>query len=115
MPPWRAGSRLPEAVARAAHREDQLGLARVALDLLPQVADVDVDRARLAVVRAAPDALEQLAPAEHDARVGGERAQQLELDERQLRSGSPRTSTDTAWEVDPQPSPRSTPPRAVPA
>ena len=56
--------RVPEAVADAAHGVDQLGLARVALELLAQMADVDVDRARLAVLGAAPERLEQ-----HLARV----------------------------------------------
>src|SRR5512145_2572619 len=74
----------PEAIPGAAHGEDQLGIARVALDLLAQVADVDVDRARLPVVGAAPQALQQLAPGEHDARARREHHQHLELDERQL-------------------------------
>ena len=53
------GHRVAEAVADAAHGEDVRRLARVGLDLLAQVADVDVDRARLAVGRVAPDRLEQ--------------------------------------------------------
>ena len=65
--------RLPEAVADAAHGEDQLGLARVALELLAQVADVDVDRARLAVVGVAPERLEQH-PAAVDTRPGAQPA-----------------------------------------
>jgi hypothetical protein len=35
---------------RPTHGQDQLGLPRLLLDLLAQVADVNVDRARLAVV-----------------------------------------------------------------
>src|SRR3712207_7573494 len=50
------------------HGEDQLGVARVLLELLAQVADVDVDRARVAVGGVAPDALEQHRAAEHAAR-----------------------------------------------
>ena len=60
------------------------GLARLALDLLAQVADVDVDRAWLAVVGAPAEALEELPAGEDDAGVRGEQREQLELDERQL-------------------------------
>ena len=81
-----------EAVARAAHRQDQLGLLGVPLDLLAQVPDMDVDRAWLAVVGAPADPLQQLPPAEDDPGIGGEEREQLELDERQLH-GLPRTST----------------------
>ena len=58
-PPGRH-SALPEAVADPSHGEDQLRLVRILLDLLAEVADVDVDRPRLAVVGAAAQALEQL-------------------------------------------------------
>ena len=47
---------VPEAVPHAAHREQVLGAPRVGLELLAQVADMDVDRARVAVGRVAPDA-----------------------------------------------------------
>ena len=66
-------SALPEAVADAAHGQDQLRLVRILLDLLAQVADVHVDRARLAVVGAAAEALEQL-PAREDAARARRRA-----------------------------------------
>ena len=72
----------PQPVADAAHRLDQLRLVRVDLELLPQVADVDVDRPRLPVGVVAPQRLEQRLPAEDAARAGGERAQELELDVR---------------------------------
>ncbi len=75
---------VPEPIAGAAHGEDQLGLAGVALDLLAQVAHVDVDRPRLAVVGAAADALEQLPAAEDDAGIAREERQELELDEGEL-------------------------------
>src|SRR6185503_7548282 len=74
---------VPEAVAGPPHREYQLRVARVALDLLAEMPDVDVDRARLAVVGAPANALEELPPAEHHARLGGEQREQLELDERE--------------------------------
>src|SRR5205823_988181 len=89
--PASAGSRryerpssVAEAVAHAAHGEDQLRLGGVALELLPQMAHVHVDRARIAVVGAAPERLEQRLATEDAARVAGQRAQQLELDVRQL-------------------------------
>ena len=49
------------------------------LELLAQVADVHVDRARVAVGGVAPDALEQHRAAEHAAGVARERGQDLEL------------------------------------
>src|SRR6188768_665168 len=84
-----ASCAVPEAVPRAPHREDQLRLARVALDLLPEMADVDVDRARLAVVGTPADALEQLSAAEHDPRLRREQREQLELDERERDGRAP--------------------------
>src|SRR6187431_2787938 len=80
----RGCSPVAEAIADAAYREDQLRLARVALDLLSQVAHVDVDRARLAVVGATAQPLEQLPQREDPSRAGCEQPQQLELDEREL-------------------------------
>src|SRR3954451_6713942 len=44
------------------------------------MADVDVDRSRLAVVRPAPDRLEQLLPREHAPGTACQRTQELELD-----------------------------------
>ena len=71
-----------EAVADAAHGEDVLGLLGVALELLAQVADVDVDRARVAVGGVAPDAREQHLAGEDAARAAGASApEDLELDE----------------------------------
>src|SRR3712207_9228544 len=61
------------------HGEDQLGVARVLLELLAQVADVDVDRARVAVGGVAPDALEQHRAAEHAAGVARQGGEDLEL------------------------------------
>ena len=84
--------RVAEAVADAAHGEEVLGVLRVALELLAQVADVHVDRARVAVGAVAPDAREQHVARQHAARAGGQREQDLELDEGGLHR-SPRTST----------------------
>ena len=49
---------------------------RILLDLGSQPADVDVDRALTAGVRGAPDPIEELAPAEHLAGMGGQHGQQ---------------------------------------
>src|SRR5215217_8078745 len=68
-----------EAVADAAHGEDVLGLLGVGLELLAQVADVDVDRARVAVGGVAPEPREEHVAREHAAGTRGERAQDLEL------------------------------------
>src|SRR5215213_2722108 len=73
-----------EAVAHAAHGEDQLGLRRVALQLLTQMPDVHVDRARVAVSGVPPDALQQAAAAEHPSRRPRQRRQDLELHVREL-------------------------------
>src|SRR6201989_1435361 len=74
--------RVAEPVADPAHGEQVLRVLRVALELLAQVADVDVDRARVAVGAVAPDAREQHVARPHAAGAGGEREQDLELDVR---------------------------------
>src|SRR5690349_11336417 len=56
----RTSSLLGEAIPDAAHGLDVPRLAGRRLELLAQVAHVDVDRARLAEVGRAPDAVEQL-------------------------------------------------------
>src|SRR4051795_10183924 len=69
-----------EAVADAAHGEDVVRLLGVRLELLAQVADVDVDRARVAEGRVPPYAREQHVAREHATGTLGERVQDLELD-----------------------------------
>src|SRR5215211_979318 len=69
-----------EPVAHAADREQVLRPPRVALELLPQVADVDVDRPRVAVGGIAPDLLEQRLPGHHLTGCRAERGEDLELD-----------------------------------
>src|ERR671919_2345111 len=73
-----------EPVADPPHREQILGPARIALELLAQVADVDVDRPRIAELRVAPDPPEQRLAGEHAARRRRPRGQDLELDVREL-------------------------------
>src|SRR5262245_36070333 len=70
----------PEAVAHPAHGEEKLGVFRVLLQLLAQVADVDVYGARIAVLGIAPDVLEQRLAAEHAAGRARQRGEDLELD-----------------------------------
>src|SRR2546423_13862926 len=89
-----------EAIPDASHGEQVLGVLGVALDLLAQVADVDVDRARIAVGGIAPDPCQQHVPGEHAAGRAGERREDLELDERQLRL-LPAHADRTLREIDP--------------
>ena len=70
------------------------GALGVALELLAQVADVDVDRARVAVGGVAPDLLEQHLARLDPARRAGERGEDLELDVGEL--GAPRRARSTA-------------------
>ena len=64
------------------------GDARVVGELAAQVGDVDVDEVVVAEPVRAPHALEQLRAAERDARLGGERVEQVELDPGQLERGA---------------------------
>src|SRR5258708_32921289 len=73
-----------EAVAGSAHSEDQSWPLGSLLELGPQVPDVDVDPARVAIGAVAPDRPQQLLPAEVLPRPRQERVQQLELREREL-------------------------------
>src|SRR3990170_3276792 len=70
-----------EAVADVAHGLDEDARAR--LDLAAQTADVDVDGAGAAEVLVAPDTVEQRLAREHLAAVRHQKAQQLELLERE--------------------------------
>src|SRR4249919_1279241 len=75
-----ATSALGELVAGAPDREHELRRRRVVLDLVAQVAHVDVDRLLVLVERlVVAQELEQLAPAEDTAGSAGEVAQDLEL------------------------------------
>src|SRR4051812_22142120 len=76
-----------EAVSGAAHRLE-LRHAERAIDLVAQVADVDVDDVRAVLVVVVPGVLEQLVAREHLARVAHERLQKLELLRRQRDLGA---------------------------
>src|SRR5439155_9905304 len=76
------GTRHHEPVADVAHGPDR-GLV-LGTQLGPQPADVDVDRARAAVVVVAPDLLQQLGAGEDPAGVLREELDQLELLEGQV-------------------------------
>ncbi len=79
------------------------GVARLRLELLAQVPDVDVDRARVAVVGALPERLEQHPAAEDAARLRRERAQELELDVGELHRLVPHDLDRPARHVDHEP------------
>src|SRR4051794_40671748 len=71
-------------VPDTAHRQDDLGLLRVALDLRPQPLHVDVDQPGVGGVPVAPHLLEQQLAGEHLARLAGQGHQQVELQRGQL-------------------------------
>src|SRR4051794_13292465 len=73
-----ASVHVAEAVADAAHRDEVLRLLGVALELLAQVADVDVHRPRVAVGGVAPDAGEQHVAGEDATGAAGEGREDLE-------------------------------------
>ena len=77
------GSGLADAVPGSSDGDDQLWILRHRLELLAEMADVNVDRARLPVVGAPADSLEELSATEHDSGLRGEQRKQLELHERQ--------------------------------
>src|SRR6202022_4484549 len=79
-----SASGVAEAVADAPHREQVLGLLGVALELLAQVTDVDVDRARVAERGVAPDLGEQHVARVDAAGVPRDGGEDLELHERRL-------------------------------
>src|SRR5262249_9120870 len=73
-----------EAITDAAHRKKVLRIFGIVLDLFAQMADVDVDRARVTVGRIAPDPCEQHVAREHATWGSCERREDLELDVGQL-------------------------------
>ena len=70
----------PRSDSRRRARSGCTAARSARLELLAQVTDVHVDRARLAEVGRAPDAVEQLRAREHPARARHQHLQQLELD-----------------------------------
>jgi hypothetical protein len=90
-----------EAIARAADRKDQLGIARVPLDLLAKVANVDIDRPRLTVVGPPTKSFQELSPRKDDAWARRQHHEHLELDEREL-DGLPTDLHGSARQVDPE-------------
>ena len=72
-----------ELVADAEARLDERVLRRVAIDLLPQPADEDVDRAVAVGLTAAPDLLQQLVARDDAATVERERVEEPELGRRE--------------------------------
>src|SRR5215216_4927122 len=82
-------SSFAEAVADAAHREQVLRGARIALQLLAEVTNVDVDGAGIPVGRVAPDLLQQHLARLHPPGRAREGGQDLELDIGQLHPLAP--------------------------
>src|SRR5215210_6243649 len=74
----------PDPVPGAPDREDEPRLLGPVLELLPEVADVDVDGTWIAIGAVAPDRPQQLLPVEQVAGTRHETCQQLVLGERQL-------------------------------
>src|SRR5450759_1626058 len=71
-------------VADAAHGANHARRARIVSELLSQLGNMDVDNVLVAEPARSPNPLEQLAAAEDEPRVFGERLEQLELEPRQL-------------------------------
>src|SRR5918911_4614581 len=69
-----------DLVADAPHGDDRRGVA----ELPPQLADVHVDRARVAGERIAPDPLEQLVARQHEPAVVEQLPEEIELLQREL-------------------------------
>src|SRR6476661_2768966 len=88
-----------EAIADAAHREQVLGGARVPLELLPKVANVDIDGARVPVGGVSPDLLEEHLARLDPARRTGKRGEDLELDVGEVGALAAH-GDDAALEVD---------------
>src|SRR5207253_1576860 len=82
-PGGRSSLRTSQAVPGATHGEDVPRLLGLWFELLAQVADVDVDRARVPICAVAPDRPEQLLAVEQPAGIGHQRVEQLELGERE--------------------------------
>src|SRR6478752_2258903 len=78
---------LANAIAHARHRLDQLGIARIALDLAAQGGDVNAQKVALAVARA-PHLLDDRLVREHLAGMRDERPQQVVLDRREVDLGA---------------------------
>src|SRR5436309_746153 len=95
-----ASSALGEGVADSPHGQDERGRSGVVLDLLAQVADVDVDRLLVLVERlVVAEELEELGPGVDPAGSAGEMAEDLEL--RRCEADPPRSTLHApALEVD---------------
>src|SRR5215203_724395 len=79
---------IAQPVPRAAHRLELIDAERP-VDLVAQVADVDVDDVRAVLVVVVPGVLEQLVAREHLAGMAHERLEQLEFLRRQGHLGFP--------------------------
>ncbi len=73
-----------EAITDAAHRKNQFGIGVVALDLLAQAPDVDVDGARLDEGVAPPNQIKQLFATVNPGGMLHKKTQQFKFAQRQL-------------------------------
>src|SRR5215469_1758210 len=66
-------------IANTTHSLDQLGIARLILDLLAQVADIDLDNIGLTHEIIAPDAVQDGLPVQYLARMGHKQVKKIIL------------------------------------
>src|SRR5829696_7378243 len=92
---------LAENIPDAPRGVDKLGVAGVTLDLLAEVADVDVNRPLVSEL-VAPHPTQKRAPREHPTGARGERHQELELGVGEVHLLAPH-GHPAAGEVDAQP------------
>src|SRR5512132_3936176 len=92
----------PQAIASPANRLDRVE-SEGTVDLLPQVADVDVDDVRAVVVAVVPGVLEQFEPRQDLAGAAHEGLEQRELLRRELdrRVAAPRPTCCRSSRSDP--------------
>src|ERR1039458_9172807 len=83
---------LRKAISGSAYGDDQARLLRGRLELFAQVADVNVDRARVAVCGIAPDRPQQLLAVEQPPGLVHQAGEQLELREGQAHRSEEHTS-----------------------
>src|SRR4051794_30479482 len=103
--PGRSLVLVPEAVSDAAHGEEVFRGSRSPLELLAEMADVDVHGPRISVGGVAPDLLEQHLARLHPPRRSRQRGEDLELDVGELGPLAPDRH-HAPLEVDLQPSRR---------
>src|SRR5690606_32861281 len=77
---------LPEAVSDAVDGLNGFGVLGMMLQLLPQPADMDVDRAATSCVLVLPKLLQEVVPLKDAPRIAGEEVQEVKLPRRKLHA-----------------------------